>query len=54
MTEVSFCARPYHNVHHTLGVDTGFFLNNPSMAATLGPSQPGLHLNLAAIGLIPW
>ncbi|KAJ7562568.1 hypothetical protein O6H91_03G074700 [Diphasiastrum complanatum] len=26
---------------------------NPSMAATLGPSQPSAHLNLAAIGLIP-
>jgi hypothetical protein len=23
VNEVSFCARPHHNVHHTLGVDTG-------------------------------
>jgi hypothetical protein len=23
MNEVSFCARPYHNVHNTLGVGTG-------------------------------
>jgi hypothetical protein len=26
---------------------------NPSMAATLGPSQPSGHLNLAAVGLTP-
>ncbi|CAK9258354.1 unnamed protein product [Sphagnum jensenii] len=26
---------------------------NPSMAATLGPSQPSPHLNLAAVGLTP-
>eukprot|EP00249_Psilotum_nudum_P023096 c28745_g1_i6 orf=333-2060(+) len=26
---------------------------NPSLAATLGPSQPSPHLNLAAVGLIP-
>lgn len=26
---------------------------NPSMAATLGPSQPSAHLNLGAVGLIP-
>jgi splicing factor U2AF subunit len=24
---------------------------NPSMAATLGPSQPSSHMNLAAVGL---
>jgi hypothetical protein len=23
MNEVSFCARPHHNVHRTLGVDAG-------------------------------
>jgi hypothetical protein len=23
VNEASFCARPHHNVHHTLGVDTG-------------------------------
>jgi splicing factor U2AF subunit len=26
---------------------------NPSMAATLGPSQPSGYLNLAAVGLTP-
>ncbi|GAB2298687.1 hypothetical protein Dimus_032759 [Dionaea muscipula] len=26
---------------------------NPTLAATLGPSQPSPHLNLAAIGLVP-
>uniref|UniRef100_A0A6N2KG34 Splicing factor U2af large subunit n=2 Tax=Salix TaxID=40685 RepID=A0A6N2KG34_SALVM len=26
---------------------------NPSLAATLGPSQPSPHLNLAAVGLVP-
>ncbi|CAM6041301.1 unnamed protein product [Sphagnum compactum] len=26
---------------------------NPSMAATLGPSQPSSHMNLAAVGLAP-
>ncbi|XP_064941044.1 splicing factor U2af large subunit B-like isoform X4 [Musa acuminata AAA Group] len=26
---------------------------NPSLAATLGPSQPSPHLNLAAVGLLP-
>ncbi|KAF4394086.1 hypothetical protein G4B88_026055 [Cannabis sativa] len=26
---------------------------NPALAATLGPSQPSPHLNLAAVGLIP-
>jgi len=26
---------------------------NPSLAATLGPSQPSPHLNLAAVGLTP-
>jgi hypothetical protein len=54
VNEVSFRARPHHNVHSTLGVDTGATDPRRRADSIEGGGGPGIHYIKASVSWWFW